>query len=172
MGQKALLIRRIVLTALMAALIFVLTRMIQIPTPGNGYIHLGDAGIVFVSLAFGPWVGAVAGGLGTTLADLTSYPQWAVFSLLVHGLQGALIGLLVRRGVNKRTLTFAGIASVLVVVIGYFLAGWILMGLASTVKDIPLNIVQGLSGIVGGVLLYIGVTRAYPRLLHTAGRAS
>ena len=56
-------IRRITLTALMAALIFVLTTVPRIPVPATGgYVHLGDAGIAFAAAAFGPWVAMAAGG--------------------------------------------------------------------------------------------------------------
>jgi uncharacterized membrane protein len=83
-------IRRITLTALLAALIFVLTRYLQILIPATqGYIHLGDAGITFAAYAFGPWAALLSGGLGTALADLSSgYAQWAFLLAAVHGAQG------------------------------------------------------------------------------------
>lgn len=86
MPRKAPDPRVLAVTAVMTAIVFVLTRMVQVPTPARGYVHLGDAGVFFGAFAFGPWVGAVAGGLGTALADVTSgFPQWAVFSFLKIG---------------------------------------------------------------------------------------
>ena len=47
---------------------------------------------------FGPWVGAIAGGLGTGVADLLGgYAQWAPLSFLIHGLQALLAGLIARQ---------------------------------------------------------------------------
>ena len=69
MQRKALDPRILAMTAVMTAIVFVLTQVNQIPTPDEGYVHLGDAGIFFSAFAFGPWIGAIAGGLGTALAD-------------------------------------------------------------------------------------------------------
>ena len=79
--------RTLALTGVMTAVIFALTRGVQIPTPVGGYVHLGDAGVLFTGFAFGPVVGTIAGALGTALADVTSpYAQWATFTLVIHGL--------------------------------------------------------------------------------------
>lgn len=166
-------IRRITLMALMGALIFVLTRSVQISTPAQGYIHLGDAGIVFSALAFGPWVAAVAGGLGTALADITSsYAQWAIFSLLVHGFQGWVVGAIVRQESSPLRIALAVIASALIVVSGYFVAGAILTGVGVAVADLLPNLIQGISGGLIGVPLYLAVRRAYPPLLRYTQQSS
>ena len=90
--------RMLAIVAVMTAVVFVLTVVIQIPTPAKGYIHLGDAGVFFSAFAFGPWIGAIAGGLGTALADTAAgYPQWAPFSFLIHGAQGLVAGWMYRR---------------------------------------------------------------------------
>jgi len=163
--QQSLDPRLVAIMAVMTAIIFVLTRMVQIPTPAKGYIHLGDTAIFFAAFAFGPWVGGIAGGLGTALADITSgYPQWAIFSFLVHGFQGWLVGAMVRRETGwYRLLTAVGAGSA-VVVVGYFIAGTILMGMGAAVSEIPANIIQALSGGLVGAPLYLAVRRAYPPL--------
>ena len=164
--SKDIDIRRITLTALMSALIFVLTRTQLSVTPTGGYIHLGDAGIIFASLAFGPWVGMVAGGLGTALADITSgYAQWAIFSLLIHGLQGWAAGQLFDK-LRQRLLAtiLASAASLVIVVGGYFIAGTILEGTAIAVGSLLPNTFQALGGSILGVPLYFAVLRAYPPL--------
>ncbi|MEJ2208147.1 MAG: ECF transporter S component, partial [Anaerolineae bacterium] len=134
---------------MMTAIVFVLTRVIQVPTPIVGYIHLGDVGIFFSALAFGPAVGAVAGGLGTALADLTSpYAQWAIFSLLIHGAQGLVAGWLVMKLQGVKGILAAAAAGCVIVVGGYLLAGWILVGLGAALTEIPLNVVQVITGAV------------------------
>ena len=48
--------------------------LIQIPIP-LGYAHLGDSVILITAYLFGPVVGALAGGIGSAMADiLTGYP--------------------------------------------------------------------------------------------------
>lgn len=171
MERRSLDPRLVAITAVLTAVTFVLTRMIQIPTPAKGYIHLGDAAIFFTAFAFGPLVGGIAGGLGTALADITSgYAQWAIFSFLVHGLQGWLVGAMVHRLNGEagrpswyRALLAVGAGS-LVVVAGYFIAGIILMGLGAAAAEIPANIIQALSGGLIGAPLYFAVRQAYPPL--------
>jgi len=156
---------------LMTAIVFVLTRVIQVPTPVVGYIHLGDLGVFFSAFAFGPVVGAVAGGLGTALADLTSpYAQWAVFSLLIHGAQGWAAGWLATRLPGARGLVAAGLAGIAIVVAGYLLAGTILVGLGAALTEIPLNLVQATTGAVVSAPLYAAVRQAYPPITRFGSR--
>ncbi len=158
-------IRRITLTALMAALIVVLTTVPRIPIPAtSGYVHLGDAGIAFAAYAFGPWVAMLAGGLGTALADLMGYPQWAIFSLIVHGAQGWAMGQIVRKTVNAGTIALSVIAGTAIVAAGYFAAGSILNGPVVAMTEILPNTLQGLSGGIVGIPLYFAVRQAYPPL--------
>ena len=166
--------RSVAVMAVMTAVTFVLTSLVQIPTPVGGYIHLGDAAIFFASFAFGPWVGGVAGGLGTGLADITSgYAQWAPFSFLVHGLQGWVVGAMIRRYAKAKTqnqewtwMVAAVVVGSAIVVVGYFIAGSILMGVGAAYTEIPANIIQALSGGVVGVPLFLAVRRAYPPLVQ------
>ena len=158
-------IRRITLTALMAAVVFVLTVIPRIPVPATGgYIHLGDAGIAFAACSFDPLVAAVAGGLGTALADLMGFPQWAIFSLVIHGIQGYVMGLLLRRRVTWRQAVLAALSSIVIVVGGYFVAGTILESPAVALLEIVPNTIQALSGAVIGLPLYLAVRKAYPAL--------
>ncbi len=168
--RKTFNVRTITLNALMAALVFVLTRLIQVPTPTRGYVHLGDVGVVFTALAFGPTVGAVAGGLGTALADLTSgYGMWAPFSLVIHGLQGYLLG---RLAANHKRMTFPFIllitaVNIAVIAGGYLLAGLILVGNAA-LAEVPANAMQAFSGNLLGIPLYLLVQMAYPPIKRMA----
>lgn len=150
-------------TAIMTAIVFVLTRVVQVPTPVVGYIHLGDVGVFFGAFAFGPWVGAVAGGLGTALADFTSgYAQWAIPSLLVHGTQGWVAGWLVRRVAGIKGLVLAAVAGGAIVVVGYLAAGTMLQGFGAAIAEVPLNIIQVTVGAIVSIPLYAAVRRAYP----------
>ena len=62
-----------VYAAVFAAMIFALTRFIQIPVPGGaGYLHFGDAMIYIVASTLGgPWA-LLASALGAAIADLSS----------------------------------------------------------------------------------------------------
>ena len=163
MTRKSFDPRTLAVTAVMTAIVFVLTRLVQVPTPAKGYIHLGDAGVFFSAFAFGPWVGAVAGGLGTGLADVTSgYPQWAIFSFLIHGAQGWIVGWLGERWAGEKGLILSAVVGGVVVVIGYLAAGMLLSGVGAALGELPLNIIQVGAGAVVGVPLFAAVRQAYP----------
>ncbi|MBN1283938.1 MAG: ECF transporter S component [Anaerolineae bacterium] len=156
--------RQIALTGVMAALVMALTYFIRIPTPLGGYVHLGDLAINFVALAFGPVAGMVAGGVGTALADVVAgYPLFAIASLIVHGLQGYVVGRIAHGKTDWRVLALAVVAGAAIVVAGYFIAEATFLGygvgVAST--EIVPNIVQGIAGSVG-IAVYLAVRRAYP----------
>jgi uncharacterized membrane protein len=171
MRRKSIDPRALAVTAVMTAIVFVLTRMVQIPTPAKGSIHLGDAGVFFSAFAFGPWVGAVAGGLGTGLSDATSgFPQWAVFSLLIHGLEGWIVGWTSRRWNGVAGIILSTVAGGVIVVVGYLGAGIILSGVGAALAEIPLNIIQVAGGALVGVPLFAAVRQAYPPILRLGQR--
>lgn len=167
MSRRAFDPRVIAVTAIMTAVVFVLTRVVQVPTPAKGYIHLGDAGIFFSAFAFGPWIGAVTGGLGTGLADITSgYPQWAIFSFLIHGLQGWVVGWTSTKWRGAVGLILPTLLGGVIVVVGYFFAGMILSGIGAAIAEVPLNTLQVAAGALLGVPLYVAVRQAYPPILR------
>lgn len=158
-------IRRMASIALIGALIFVLTAIPRIPVPATGgYVHLGDAGVAFAAYAFGPWVAMFAGGIGTAMADMLGFPQWALFSLLVHGFQGFVMGMIVKKTMNVWTMILSVVAGAVIVVGGYFVAGTILEGAAVATLELIPNTIQGLSGGLIGMPLYLAVRKAYPPL--------
>lgn len=86
--------REVALTGLMAALVLVITRAFVLPIPQTkGFFNLGEAGVYLAAVLFGPRVGALAGGIGSALADLTlGYAHYAPFTLVIKGIEGALVG--------------------------------------------------------------------------------
>jgi uncharacterized membrane protein len=161
--------RKLSIVAIMIALVVALTRPI-IPTP-IGYTHLGDSAVYFATFAFGPWVGLLAGGLGTAIADVLTgeYAFFAPLSLIVHGLQGLVAGWVYLKRRDILGLALGTLAGGLIVVGGYFLGETLFPiwgGLANAIGEAPFNVVQVLIGSVGA-LVYLAVSRAYPRLLQS-----
>ena len=62
-------IHRIVYTALMAAIVFVLT-LLYVPL-GESKVHCGNAASMLAGLILGPWLGGLASGIGAFLFDVT-----------------------------------------------------------------------------------------------------
>jgi len=149
-----------ILTAVTALFTFV-----RVPfAPTRGYFNLSDMAIFFSALTIGPFTALLAGGLGTALADIISgYPQWAPISFVVHGLQGLVIGLLARRG-GVLNLSMGAAAGTVTMCTGYLLGGWLILGLGPgpALAEVPINLLQNLAGIIGGVSLHLAVKKAYP----------
>ena len=66
-------IRKLVLAALLAALVCVATMVVQIPSPMQGYVNLGDCFVLLSGWLLGPWYGFAAGGIGS-MATATMRP--------------------------------------------------------------------------------------------------
>ena len=71
-------IRKLVLAALFAALCTIMTLVIQVPSPMQGYVNLGDCAVLLSAWVLGPLYGGAAAGVGSMLADLLSgYAHYA-----------------------------------------------------------------------------------------------
>lgn len=164
--KKAIQVNTIPLVAIMTAVTTVLTMFVKIPTPTRGYLNLSDTMIFFSSYAFGPWVGGIIGGLGPALSDLISgYPQWAIFTFIIDGLQAVLVGLLVREFKPANVVIGSLVAGVWKV-FGYFIAGGILSGFGSALGEIIGNSFQMVVGLIVGFALFSAVRKAYPPLVR------
>lgn len=87
-------IRNLTYGSLTIALVLATTFAIKIPIPfTQGYIHPGDSMIFVTALLFGWRFGALAGGLGSAMADLLGgYAHWVIPTLLIKAIMGALVG--------------------------------------------------------------------------------
>lgn len=141
-------IRKISRYAILSALITAISLFVVIPIPGtNGIVTLCDAGIAVTGLLFGPvaglFVGAISGGMIDLLAG---YPQWILFSLIIHGLQGFIFGYFFQQ---KKALKILGlILGAIIMVVGYALATALLYGLGAGIASIPSNLFQTGFGII------------------------
>lgn len=82
----------IVRTGLAVGLIAICTSLLVIPINGVGYFNFGDAMIMFLSIRLNPALAFISAGMGSMLGDfIAGYPQYALFTLLIKGLEGFLI---------------------------------------------------------------------------------
>ena len=143
----------IAVSAIMAALVCVATVIVQIPNPATrGYINIGDAMIFVSALTFGTFVGGIAGGIGSALADVVSgYGLYAPFTLIVKGLEGVIAGLITnRKNVTRDTLAVAIAGGEMI--LGYFLIEFYLLQFGwAALTEVPGNIFQIVAGGVIGI---------------------
>ncbi|OTN77258.1 hypothetical protein A5886_002355 [Enterococcus sp. 8G7_MSG3316] len=137
-------VKQITLIAMLTALTTALSLVFIIPVPQTkGFVTLCETGIYTAALLFGPAAGAFVGGLSGGLIDLLSgYPEWAVFSILIHGLQGWLVGRLAHRPILGVSL------GSLIMIIGYAAATFLLFGFGAGIASIPGNLIQTIFGSV------------------------
>ncbi len=150
--------QKIVMSALLAALVCVATMIIKIPSPLNGYINLGDCVVLLSGWLLSPVYGFVAAGLGSALADLFSgYIIYAPATFVIKGIM-ALIAcygfkLLSKNFAGTLSRILSGAAAEIVMASGYFVFEGFLYGFAPSIVNIPANIVQGVAGLILGVIL-------------------
>jgi len=144
----------LVQVAIMAAIIYIATSIIHVPfISGEGVLHLGDSAIFVAAVLLGRKKGAAAGAIGMTLFDILSpYIVWAPFTFIIKGLMAYIAGALAYRngyeGKNFMNNFFAFIISGVVMIIGYFFAGWIIYDLPNAIVAIPSNALQIAAGMV------------------------
>ena len=153
-------LKKIVITALFAALACVATMSVRIPTPGtNGYIHPGDAIVILSGVILGPVYGLVAGGIGSAMADLLGgYFVYVPITFAIKGLIAVIAGLIYKKmGKSSKSryaaVVLGGITDIVLVAGGYFVCEYFLYG-ASAAASIPANIIQGVGGLIIAVVLY------------------
>lgn len=149
---------KIVICALFAALTCVATWFIKIPLPVVGYINLGDCVVLLAAFVLGPVYGAVAGGIGSALADLLAgYAAYVPATFIIKALMGLVSGYIFFS--NKKhsyvSMLLGGIVSEIIMVSGYLLYEMFIMNYgAAAIANIPFNAVQGVIGITVSVILY------------------
>ncbi|MCB2292858.1 ECF transporter S component [Clostridium algoriphilum] len=164
----------IVQISLMAAITFIATSVIHIPT-FMGVLHLGDSMVFLSAIIFGRKKSAVASAVGMCLFDLISgYTLWAPFTFVIKGLMGYIAGTIAYRkdynGNNIKNNIFAFVVAGIWMIAAYYVGGAIILTFISkefalkqaliiSLKDIPTNIIQ----VIGGIALSLPLIAALKR---------
>jgi uncharacterized membrane protein len=104
MKQRGRLVR-ITQTALMAAIIFVVTYIVRIPMPiaSGGYLNIGDTPLYIAAYLLGGPAGAIAGALGSAMSDLAAgYVVYAAPTAIIKGTMGFVCGVLMNRARQRQ----------------------------------------------------------------------
>ncbi len=150
--------QKIVITSMLAALCCVATMIIKIPSPLKGYLNLGDCVVLLAGWLLSPYYGFLAAGIGSALADvLSSYVIYAPATFVIKGLM-AVVACFGFKMIHKKTGStpsriISGVLAEIVMVLGYFVFEGFMYGFAPSVVNIPANAVQGVAGIIVGVIL-------------------
>lgn len=156
-------LHRLVLAALFTALTTVMTMVIQVPSPMQGYVNLGDCGVLLSAWVLGPAWGGAAAGIGSMLADLLSgYAHYAPGTLVIKALDAMAAALIVKAlGRKPYAYVVGGVVGELIMVAGYFGYACLLLGKGiGAAASIPGNLVQGAMGLVIGLVLFVLLKRS------------
>jgi len=158
--------KTIAVLAVLIALVTVFTLAVRVPIPATeGYINFSDVAIYFSAFAFGPWVGLIAGGVGTALADVVGgYASFAPLTFFAHGLEGLVAGYIGGRTNSLPRMLMGWAAGTVVMMTIYFLGEVFIMGMGmpAATAELPFNLVQNIAGGLIGIPLVYAVRRAYP----------
>lgn len=150
--------KKLVMTAMLASLCCVATMIIKIPSPLKGYMNLGDCVVLLSGFMLSPFYGFCAAGIGSALADVFSgYILYAPATLAIKGIMALVayyaFGFLKGRMKNNTARIISGAFAELFMAVGYFVFEGFLYGFGPSVVNIPSNAVQGVAGLVLGVML-------------------
>ena len=150
--------RKIVMTALMMSLVCVATMLIKIPLPFKGYLNLGDCIVLIVGWTLPCGYGFLAAGVGSALADLFSgYVVYAPATFIIKGAMSLIAFAcfkLMKNNIGKLGAQLVGaILAEIVMVAGYFVFEGFLYGFIPSLVNIPANAVQGVAGLIIGIML-------------------
>ena len=125
-------VQKLVVSALMAALTYVATMVVQIPSPMNGYVNLGDCFVL-----------------------LSGYGYYAPGTFVIKGLD-ALVAALIFKAMGRTSAAaiVSGVVGEIIMVVGYFGYAGLLLGKGiGAAASIPGNLVQAAMGLVIGFVL-------------------
>lgn len=147
-----------VITAIGLALTYVFTAFVNIRLPigGNGgLIHLGNVPLFVFAILFGKRTGAIAGGFGMALFDITSgWALWSPFTLVTVGLMGYTVGAVTEKRQGCLWSAAAMLAALAIKLAGYYIAeGMIYGNWLTPMLSVPGNLIQ--VGTAMGIVLII-----------------
>ena len=180
-GKKSLTTKKIVLTALMAALVFVgsaLRVRLPIAVGSTTSFHLGNIFCALSGLLLGPWLGGLAAGLGSAIFDMFDpiYISEAWLTFLMKGLYGLLPGLIFRIGKKEGgygKAVFSSAAGAVAYALAYllksyikgiYLKGWEPAAAAlDVVAKLPATVFNAVVAIIFAPILFLAIRKALAR---------
>lgn len=151
--------RMVVMSAMLASLTCVATMIIKIPTPLHGYANLGDCIVLLSAFLMPVSYGFCAAAIGSALADvLSGYAMYAPATFIIKGLMVIAVYFIYKQFAknDKNKLLgkiISGFVAEVIMVAGYFVFEGFLYGFEASLVNIPANAMQGIVGLIMGILL-------------------
>ena len=156
--------KKLVISALFAALAFVATRFFAFSLP-TGYANLGDCFAFLAGFILGgPW-GAAAAGIGIALADILSpYTIYAPATFIIKAFIALCGTFAAKHSVNKKgwiaIIAALSLLGEVMMVLGYFFFESVFLNVGTAaVASVPGNLTQAAVGVVTSTLLAVVFTK-------------
>ncbi len=158
----------LVLSGILAALVFVVTSFTMIKVPfaivKEAYFHAGDSVIFLSALLLGAPHAALVSGVGSFFADIyLGSPQYMMATLIIKGIMGAIAGHFLyypRNNSSSKTICGLALAGTWMA-ISYYLyeVGFLGVNAIANLPNLLINFVQAAVGIV----IYLPISKAILR---------
>lgn len=128
--------KTIAVTAVMTALVYVMTSISVPMPPPLGVWHMGDIASFIAAILCGPYVGAFACGVGAMLFDVwnplwgSKFIIWAPATIVIRGFMGFLVGS-IRNSLKSKSRASEILSMIIGAIeknLGYFLYDFALFG--------------------------------------------
>ena len=160
--SRRFIILKIILTALMTALIYIITAFLQIPyAGGSGYLNFSDGLIMFATIFIGPIEGISCAILCCLLADLTAgAANFIPFTIFAKGLEAISCYFIYRLLKEQKILKcLSCLIAPLFMVITYLIAYLVMFGSGYLINSV-FDLIQGFVG----TLLAIVLLKAFEKI--------
>ncbi len=148
-------VKWLAVTAMLMAMNIALSSF-GVPVPG-GHLYLNDIVICAAAILLDPLGAFLVGGVGAFIGDFLFYPTPMFISLVTHGLQAAVISLIVRKASPEKKFRAAVLGvtvGAVIMVVGYSLGRAFLYSTVEyAILKLPFQILQAAVGAVVGTLL-------------------
>lgn len=150
------------------------TILFVVPIPAStGFFNLGEAAVYVSALLFGPAVGSLAGGVGSSLADIIVGYQFPYITLIAKGGEGLITGYLRRKALRgwRRAFLADAVSSVtggLFMVASYVTFSQAAFGYGGAVAELAFDVPQMVFGTLIAVPVVAAVRNRVPMLRLTA----
>ena len=154
-------VKNLTTTALMAAVIFVVTFLIRIPMPiaSGGYLNIGDAPVYIAASLLGGPGGMIAAAVGSALSDLSAgYVVYIIPTAIIKGLMGLVCGKLMEKAGFARFVIAALIGGAIMVG-GYAAFETVLFNVNQALVSALFNVIQWGCGVAVAAAFYPVVPR-------------
>ena len=147
--------KRIIYAAMLAALTFIATIVIKIPSPLNGYLNLGDALVLLTGCLLSPTLAFLAAGIGSAMADaISGFFIYVPATFIIKGVMALLVSLIMKYSKERKLLSkiVGGVLAELLMVTSYYIFEGFIYGFGVSMINIFPNALQGGVGYIIGMV--------------------